>query len=711
MDRLKLKGVGEGVLASYAQVLLARSPLIGGMLLLATLAVPRMFVFGLGAVGLAMVTARAVGLSPALIRSGLFGYNALLIGLGGAALVQVTPLSVAFVVAMVMASVLVTAALHSALGVNLGLPALTLPFLVVFYVGLGVAPLAEVPLRSMATDPMAAALPLPELCSSYLQSLGALFFLPRVDVGMLILLALLWHSRIAVLLSAVAWTVVAVLASRLFVLGDPALMMALGYNCTLTAVALGGVWFVPSRSSFALAASGAVLCAACTLGLLPWLYQLGMPVLVLPFNMTVILVLYAMRQRVRDGLPKAVTFVPGTPEQNLNYYNTRLARFRSRYPVRIGLPFRGRWLCTQGVDGDVTHQGVWRDALDFEVIGDDGRAHTGAGTELADFRCYRLPVVAAADGVVARVVDGVPDNGVGQINTRDNWGNVVIVYHAPGLYSCVAHLSSGSVRVREGQPVKRGEALGACGSSGRSPVPHVHFQLQATATIGAPTLTMELHDVVTGDAMAGCHVPMEGKPVRNLESNGAHYLHFDHGQRLVLANDDRAESLLAEIDLYGRLVLRCGEGTLYYEHRAELFTVHDVIGTRSPLLSAVRAALSRVPFEAAESGITWTDILPLRPHLPVWLRPVFDVLAPFVGPMGLEMHYSAERFGAATVVRGRSRLRRTNGLPFVETRACLNGGIAELEIDIRGTTQRWLRRNETVTEPIGVWHPAARRSS
>src|SRR5581483_3751312 len=109
------------------------------------------------------------------------------------------------------------------------------------------------------------------------------------------------------------------------------------------------------------------------------LSRVALPLLILPFNLTAFTVLFAMRQRTRDGSPKAVDFAPGTPEANLSYYRTRLARFGLQSAVRFRLPFYGRWTVTQGEGGAHTHKGEWRHALDFEVLGDDGSPHEGAG--------------------------------------------------------------------------------------------------------------------------------------------------------------------------------------------------------------------------------------------------------------------------------------------------------------------------------------------
>jgi hypothetical protein len=49
-------------------------------------------------------------------------------------------------------------------------------------------------------------------------------------------------------------------------------------------------------------------------------------------------------------------------------------------------------------------------------------------------------------------------------------------------------LKPGSIKVKAGAQVKEGEIIAMCGNSGRSPYPHLHFQLQETPDIGSPTL-------------------------------------------------------------------------------------------------------------------------------------------------------------------------------------------------------------------------------
>lgn len=74
------------------------------------------------------------------------------------------------------------------------------------------------------------------------------------------------------------------------------------------------------------------------------------------------------------------------------------------------------------------------------------------------------PVVAAADGVVLTAA------------YHPEFGNMIDVDHGDGLLSRYAHLSK--MDVAESQIVRRGERIGAVGSTGRSSGPHLHFEVR-----------------------------------------------------------------------------------------------------------------------------------------------------------------------------------------------------------------------------------------
>lgn len=702
----------DAILRTYSQILFSRSRRVGAIILLATALSPRVAFHGFAAAVLAFLVTRVFRLGDELTREGSFGYNALLTGLGTGALFGSTTDAHMLAALGVVTAVMMSAALYSAMGFTFGLPPLSLPFLFVFYLVIGSARLLDVPLAPLLPDTPAFFAELPRPIALYLQSLGALFFEMRADVGALVLVALLVHSRIAVLLSLLGFAAAFVVQGRLLLLVDGSLPMVLGYNFVLTAIALGGVWFVPSPTSMLLALGGSLVCGLVAIGMVPALTVQALPVLILPFNLTMFLVLYAMRQRTRDGSPKAVDFAIGTPEQNLAYYRSRIARFGSQYRVRFSAPFLGRWECTQGVDGEHTHRAQWRDAFDFEVRGRDGNTHRGDGSRAQDFLCFRLPVVAAADGTVVQVVDDVPDSPVGQPNLVRNWGNLVLLYHAPGLYSLVCHLSRGSTKVREGQLVRRGDVLGACGSSGRSPVPHLHFQLQGSPTVGAPTLPAELHDVVLetdqGPRLRSTVVVQPGQTVRNLErSDDADLLLLPppDGEPVTFVVEDqgrvRHETIVTEVDLLGARTIRSceREARAYYERRDDHFRIFDTKGDQRSMLRLMQTALPTVPFELGVE-LRWSDHLELRYFLVRPLQLLLDFAAPFLPRTAIELEYAIRRDGSATVVEGRSLRKNAHGEPWVTTRARFERGVglACLELHI-GRRQRIARREHSTELP------------
>ena len=61
-------------------------------------------------------------------------------------------------------------------------------------------------------------------------------------------------------------------------------------------------------------------------------------------------------------------------------------------------------------------------------------------------------------------------------------GNHVILDIGGGHYVLYGHLKQGSLRVRPGEQVRRGQVLGQVGGSGNSGEPHLHLQIQDKPT-------------------------------------------------------------------------------------------------------------------------------------------------------------------------------------------------------------------------------------
>jgi murein DD-endopeptidase MepM/ murein hydrolase activator NlpD len=71
-----------------------------------------------------------------------------------------------------------------------------------------------------------------------------------------------------------------------------------------------------------------------------------------------------------------------------------------------------------------------------------------------------------------------------------------------------AHLQPGSLRVKAGQKVKRGDVLGLLGNSGNSTEPHLHFQvMDRPSPLGAEGLPYLIDSYASKDSVKGPWIP------------------------------------------------------------------------------------------------------------------------------------------------------------------------------------------------------------
>jgi murein DD-endopeptidase MepM/ murein hydrolase activator NlpD len=121
------------------------------------------------------------------------------------------------------------------------------------------------------------------------------------------------------------------------------------------------------------------------------------------------------------------------------------------------------------------------DGVSFPIIQGYGAklSHRGAERFTLDFGMpVGTAVHAARDGLVVLVEDshdaGCPREECGR------FANFVVVLHSDGTTGEYFHLQRGSVRVRPGESVARGQWLARSGNTGFSTVPHLHFGVYRT---------------------------------------------------------------------------------------------------------------------------------------------------------------------------------------------------------------------------------------
>jgi murein DD-endopeptidase len=168
---------------------------------------------------------------------------------------------------------------------------------------------------------------------------------------------------------------------------------------------------------------------------------------------------------------------------------------RTGAPLVLAAPFiDGPWLAANGPGNRSGHRrepfpvsGVarigQRFATDWIKLGPDGRAFHGDSLVNSNWYGYGVPLVAVADGIVTASKDSIVENvpfspGMAvPITVETVGGNHVILDLGGGRYAYYAHLQPGSLEVKRGDRVRRGQPIGLLGNSGNSRAPHLHFQV------------------------------------------------------------------------------------------------------------------------------------------------------------------------------------------------------------------------------------------
>jgi len=160
----------------------------------------------------------------------------------------------------------------------------------------------------------------------------------------------------------------------------------------------------------------------------------------------------------------------------------------------ISSPLRGTdWVAANGPANSSQHRRGYfviggtayigqRFAIDWVRIGADSRTFHGDGKDNRSYLCYGAEVLAVADGVVSEIKDGIQENVPQQppavpITLETVAGNHINLDLGGGVFAMYAHLQPGSLRVKVGDRVQRGQVIALLGNTGNSTEPHLHFQL------------------------------------------------------------------------------------------------------------------------------------------------------------------------------------------------------------------------------------------
>lgn len=654
--RKEISIITEGILNSYSQVFFARNRSFAVFLLVVTFFDPVMGFCGIISIIISNIFAWSLGFSKETIQSGDFGFNSLLVGLGLGFYYAPTFELLILLIVGALISFLFTVVVSGVL-YKYSLPFLSIPFLLALWALIlssrnftnleiserGVYTLNELYATGSGTLVKFYQILkqgyLPEIIRIYFNSLGAILFQFNILSGILIAIGLLIYSRIAFLFSFISF------ASAYYfyqLLGADITTLSyyyIGFNFILSGIALGGFFLVPSKSSilWTILLVPMLMILTSSLGSLFSTYQLG--IYSLPFNIVVISFLFVLKLRKDPFGPKEVMVQHYSPEHNLYHSLSGKDKFKNYRPIAISVPVFGEWTISQAHNGAHTHRGEWKNAWDFVLEDKLGNQYKNEGKYQEDYLCFGKPIIAPADGEIEYIVDDIDDNLIGDTNLIQNWGNSVIIKHGYQLYSQLSHLKKGSIKVKIGDKVKSGEILATCGNSGRSPEPHLHFQIQTTPFLGSKTLKYPLSNYALNKNedldFEFFNYPQKGDIIKRTESDQLlHYaFHFLPGQvlKFEIKKEQKTwmESWEVRTDYYNNSYLKCLDtnSNAYFHNDGTLFYFTQFEGNKRSLLYSFFLGAFRV-VQSAQTNLELTDEIPLHLYLSAKHRIIHDFVAP-----------------------------------------------------------------------------------
>jgi len=513
-DTFNIKKITTTVLNSYSQIFFSENKLFAAMLVLVSFIDIWAGFSGLLAVFTANITAYTLGFNKQAILKGMYGFNALLVGLGTGLTFQPSPQLFFIVFFASLLTLFITLALQGVL-TKYALPYLSIPFLL----GIWAIILASKDFSALGLSERGiytynelyalggnnfvnfyewfSSLNFPESLKIYFLSLGAIFFQNNILAGIIISIGLLYYSRIAFSLSLLgfytAFWFYHFIGADFSELG----YTFIGFNYILTSIAIGSYFVLASWRSYLWTILLLPITIIVTAGLAKVFAVWALSVYSLPFNIVVIMFIYVLKLRTTKRQHLTDNFVKQTnPEKTIYLNKTAIEENKSKLFFPINLPFWGEWSVMQAHDGEYTHKEEWQHAWDFIILDKKGKQFKNTGNNVEDYYCYGKSIIAPADGTISDIFDGIDDNKIGEINTVKNWGNSIVIKHTELLYTQVSHIKKTSFKVTKGDFVKKGDILAVVGNSGHSAYPHVHFQMQATPYVGSETLDYPINNYI-----------------------------------------------------------------------------------------------------------------------------------------------------------------------------------------------------------------------
>jgi len=182
-----------------------------------------------------------------------------------------------------------------------------------------------------------------------------------------------------------------------------------------------------------------------------------------------------------------------------------VVQLTTQSPLVLGPPLRqGNWAAIYHPDWVRGHRRVvynvdgknripGRFAIDFIRLDDKGRYASATEDSIRNWYGYGNEVIAVADATVASVKNDFMESPT--VSGHPSWssdqatGNYVSLDLGNNRFAFYEHLQPGSIKVKPGQRVKKGDVIAALGFTGQTTGPHLHFHVAgADSPLGAEGL-------------------------------------------------------------------------------------------------------------------------------------------------------------------------------------------------------------------------------
>ncbi|HEX8934109.1 MAG TPA: peptidoglycan DD-metalloendopeptidase family protein [Pseudonocardiaceae bacterium] len=217
---------------------------------------------------------------------------------------------------------------------------------------------------------------------------------------------------------------------------------------------------------------------------------------------------YVMHHLHFDGAVSPVTTTAGPVDYTVTPY-----RISASGPIIIGPPLKGNnWVALNGccepgwphrsspvaMNGNLVGGQLF--AIDWKQTNNQGAFYTGDKTKNESYVDYGSEILAVADGTVTSILDGQDANAPGvlpaddpvlgpKLTVENVEGNHIVLDIGNGTYAFYAHLIKGSLRVKLGDKVTKGQVIAKLGNTGNANASHLHLQIMnGPSAIASPSI-------------------------------------------------------------------------------------------------------------------------------------------------------------------------------------------------------------------------------